>query len=153
MDLGKSDIYKQLNDSQEKFAYFSLAVAASAIAYALQKTEGRHLEWRLIPLALAVLCWLFSFYLGCMWLKSKSHVLYLNFQLLEVQEGLHAISGKDRESQQIGIKTLSELIAQISEKAAKNMSKHFSFLVWGVVFFVFWYVWELLVASHFITFK
>jgi hypothetical protein len=152
MSLTKSDIYKQLNDSQDKFAYFSLAVAASAIAYALQKTEGKCMAWSLLPLALAVLCWLFSFYLGCQWLKSKSHVLFLNYQLLEVQEGTHHLSGTNREKQQIGTETLSELMNNISEKAAKNLVRHFTLIILGVVCFIIWYVWELLKSSNLISY-
>lgn len=150
MSLTKTDIYKQLNDSQDKFAYFSLAVAASAIAYALQKTEGKLISWSLLPLALSVLSWLYSFFLGCQWLKSKSHVLYLNYQLLEVQEGTHNLTGTNREAQQIGIETLSSLMNKISDKAAKNLSRHLTLIILGVVFFVVWYVWEMLKTSNII---
>lgn len=148
MSLNKADIYKQLNESQDKFAYFSLAVAASAIAYALQKTEGKTIEWSLLPLALSVLSWLISFYLGCAWLKNKSHVLFLNYQLIEVQEGTHPMSGTNPQMQQIGIETLSKIMNDISEKSGRTLRRHFTFLVWGVISFIVWYVWELLKTSQ-----
>lgn len=62
----------------------------------------------------------------------------MNYQLLEVQEGTHQLSGTDKEKQQIGIETLSDLMNNISEKAAKKLVRHFTLIILGVVCFIIW---------------
>jgi len=59
------EIYKQHREAQNKYAYFLLAVAASAIALSLKRTTNLKITYSMIPLALAVLSWGFSFFCGC----------------------------------------------------------------------------------------
>jgi hypothetical protein len=59
------DLEKAHIASQEKYSYFLLAAAGAAIAFALQKTEHLSLSWWISPIAIALLCWISSFFFGC----------------------------------------------------------------------------------------
>lgn len=55
-----SDSIREINKahlaSADKYTYFLLAAAETAIGFAVQKTEGAKLSWSLLPVALAILC-------------------------------------------------------------------------------------------------
>ena len=59
------DIVKRMAEGQIKYAYFLLAVAMAAIAFAVQQTVGRAFEWPMVALAFAFCSWVCSFVAGC----------------------------------------------------------------------------------------
>ena len=58
------EMIRQHRTGQDKYSYFLLAVTASAVAFAVQKTDGLGITYSLIPLGAAVLLWGLSFYFG-----------------------------------------------------------------------------------------
>jgi len=87
------EAYRQLRVSQDKYIYFMLAAAASAIAYALTRAQDRLLSLFLIPWGVALLLWGLSFYFGCIHLMYVSSTLFANVELLKVQRGEHPEAG------------------------------------------------------------
>jgi hypothetical protein len=61
----KFSIESYLRTAKDKYTYFLLAASASAIAFSISQTREDALAWSQLPLAIAVLCWAFSFYFGC----------------------------------------------------------------------------------------
>jgi uncharacterized protein (DUF2336 family) len=55
-------VYNALRTAQEKYAYFLLAAAGAAIAFAVNQTHDAKLSWAQLPLAAAVLSWGCSFF-------------------------------------------------------------------------------------------
>ena len=141
------NLSKQLSDAQSKYTYFLLAIAASAIAFAIQRTTGRNLTWGMIPLGLAVICWAFSFFSGCRNRAYFSSTLYANLALLQIQNGtiptnplfpLEAINAAE------GIKKAAK-----DNSSMANLWGHLQFrlLVAGAVFFLAWHVIEMMYAK------
>ena len=58
------EMHKQHRTGQDKYIYFLLAVAASGIAFSVEKTTGLKLNWSMLPLGAAVILWAISFYFG-----------------------------------------------------------------------------------------
>ncbi len=80
-------LHGQLTAAQSKDAYFLLAAAASAIAWALNRTAGQPLTYTQVPLAIAVACWGLSFFFGCKYVAWLSAVLRANAALLAILQG------------------------------------------------------------------
>lgn len=59
-----NELYKSHSDGQRKYTYFLLAVSASVVAFAMQKTEGLKLTYSLIPLGMSIILFGISFYFG-----------------------------------------------------------------------------------------
>jgi hypothetical protein len=83
-----TEMWRQHRSSQDKYAYFLLAAAASGIAFAVQKSEGLELTWQLLPVALAVLAWGGSFHCGCQHLVWVHTSMYANYSMLLLERGL-----------------------------------------------------------------
>jgi hypothetical protein len=89
MDKAAEQIHKQLHESQSKYTYFLLAAAASGIAFAVQRTTGRQIDWSMLLLGLAVLSWAISFFAGCRNRQYFHSTLIANFNLILVENGEH----------------------------------------------------------------
>lgn len=59
-----SQLHSASIESQRRYTYLLIAVAASAIALTLKNTENELLNWYLIPVGVAAVCWGLSFYIG-----------------------------------------------------------------------------------------
>lgn len=88
-DRERLELYKQHRAGESKYTYFLLAAAASAIAFAVQKTSGFGLSWFQRPLAFAVLSWRISFYCGCQSVTLAQRGSYMNSQLFDIMDGVH----------------------------------------------------------------
>jgi hypothetical protein len=59
-----SDNKRELDKITANFTQFIIAANGALIAYAIKQAEDRPLEYKLIPLGLAILAWAISFYCG-----------------------------------------------------------------------------------------
>jgi len=83
------DIYLQHRTAHGKYTYFLMAVAASAVAFAIQKTNGLPLAWSHAPLGLSVIAFGVSFWCGAktqMWVMAATRA---NYDMLQLERGLH----------------------------------------------------------------
>lgn len=148
------DLHRRHTEAQNKYAYFLLAVTASIVAFAIQKTDGMVLSNSMIPLGIAMLCWIGSFYCGCQHLVWFQTVLRANYGLLQVREGVHPkqpINQEHKEAAILGIKDAIESNLDATEAYAISQ---FRLLVLGTAFFLIWYVFEMwlrTVATSIIT--
>jgi len=140
-----SELHKAHQAGQERLAYFLLAAAGAAVAFATQKTEGQMLSWWLVPLGLAVLCWAASFYFGCRAVAWSHTTMRREIYLLQAKETHAAFEGTDH------ARDLLDAHNKNLDKAILTMSSfstwQFRLLVSGGVLYCAWRVAELVRAT------
>lgn len=139
----KSNLSQQLAEAQSKYTYFLLAIAASGIALAVQRTTGHSLSWVLIPLGLAVASWGGSFWAGCQNRAYFSSTLYANLILLQVQDGSHPQVPRYPDAVAAAAEGVREAAEHNSSMANHWGKLQFRFLVLGAVFFITWHVIDM----------
>lgn len=139
----KSQMANQLHEAQAKYTYFLLAVAASAIAFAIQKTSGCHLDWSMLPLGLAVFSWAVSFFAGCRNRAYFSSTLYANLALLDLRDGSHPESPSHPDAVAAACEGVQRAAEQNSSSANFWGHLQFRLLVAGAVLFLTWHVLEM----------
>ena len=77
------ELYKQHRAGQDKYAYFLLAVAASAVGLVVQKTTGVGFHCSQLPLAVATGLWIMSFIFGCRHILLSQAALMANIVLIK----------------------------------------------------------------------
>ncbi len=140
------EVYRQYRTSQDKFAYFILAAAGTAIGFAIHRTEGMRLSWWMIPLGVAVLCWGVSFWAGCLHLQYMASSLYANMGLLKVQAGRHENLPPNPTPQvlKIAAQGIGDAIEFNGKKTASYAWLQFRSLLVGAVFFIAWHISTLI---------
>ena len=136
------EVYRQFRTSQDKYTYFLLAAAGTAIGFSVHRTEGMRLSWWMIPLGIGVLCWGVSFWAGCLHLQYMASSLYANIGLLKVQAGTHEHLPPNPTPlvRQIAAQGIGDAIASNSKKTAFYAWLQFRSLLAGAIFFIGWHI-------------
>ncbi len=140
---GVTELWRQHRTGQDKYTYFLLAAAASAVAFSVQKTEGIFISVQLIPVGIAVLFWGLSFYCGCknlIWIQIS---LFANYDLLQLRHGTHPEQPDHPQLIDAAIRGVSSALKENTSKAALYAVWQFRFLIGGALFFIGWHVWRL----------
>lgn len=111
------EIYNNLNTSQDKYTYFLLAAAITAIGFTITQTQNLVLKISEIPLAVSVVFWGLSFFFGCRNREYYNATLYGNFDLLKIRNGTHELTGDNLQLIQVGYEELLKIIKQQTKKA------------------------------------
>lgn len=138
-----NELWRQHRLGQDKYTYFLLAVSASAIAFAIQKTEGRAPALDLCVVGAAALCWGLSFYFGCKNLVWVQTALYTNFSLLQLQNGTHPKQPDSVDELFIAIEATRSATNSHVEKVRGYAIWQFRFLILGALLFIAWHVWSI----------
>ncbi|MDB5177462.1 MAG: hypothetical protein JWN75_1130 [Candidatus Saccharibacteria bacterium] len=138
-----SDLHKAHQNGQEKYTYFLLAAAGTAIGFAVQKTEGLRLSWWLLPVALATLCWSASFYFGCKNLDWVSTSIRANFSLLQLKQGSHPEQPPHPQLVDAAISGVSSALETNINKAGFYARWQFRMLIAGAILFIAWRIAEM----------
>lgn len=134
------EVYKQHREIQNKYTYFLLAVAASCIALSLKRTTDSKITYSMIPLALAVLSWGFSFFCGCCFLRYASGALAANFKLMATRKGEHPDVGNNPQAIAEASKILKKTMETKIKKTGSFSAWQFRWLILGALFFIAWHV-------------
>lgn len=137
------ELYKQHRAGQDKYTYFLLATAAAAIAFAVQKTEGLPISWWLLPVAFAILSWGVSFFYGCRHLNWAQTVLHANYNLLQLNQGVHPEQPPHPQLAQAAVRGVESALDFNVKKAQFYAVWQFRALVLGALFFISWRVVEM----------
>lgn len=148
MSDNATELYKLHRAGQDKYAYFLLAAAGAAIAFALSQTKGIALAATQIPLGIAVASWGGSFYAGCQHLHYVDSTLYTNAALIEVGRGTHPLAGNHPQAMQVGSQTLRKIIDEQSVKSHRWARAQFRLLIAGATIYIVWHVLEMYLRSQ-----
>jgi hypothetical protein len=136
-------LHNQLRSAQDKYTYFILAVAASAIGLSLQEVKDDAFSYSLIPLALANICWGVSFYLGCTVIQYVNSTLYSNSVYLQVKAGQHPETGRHPQMIEAASKGIMFAMQSNSERANSLAHWQFRLLISGALFYISWHLVEM----------
>ena len=131
-----------------KYTYFLLAAAASAIAFAVQKTEYAMLSWSLLPMAFAISAWSISFYCGCKNLEHVKTSIFANFSILSLQAGLHPQQPPHPEVLKAALEGANNARSTNINKAGGYAVWQFRFLLLGAGFFLIWHIIRIVIRTY-----
>lgn len=134
------ELHKQLKTAQEKYIYFLLAAAASAIGFAITQTKTEALTMSHIPLGIAVFSWVLSFYSGLKIIGFQNDYIVNNILYLQKNDELQKFPRT--------VETL-EFASQDKQRLIKDSDSRNKKLV----IYNFLQKWSLLVGSCFYIFS
>jgi len=133
-----SHLFGRLRESQGKYAYFLLAVAASAIALVVKQTADKGFQSNQIPLAAAVLCYGASFVCGCLQIEWGLDRLRTDAAVQAFDEGTY--TGKLGLKRAMNTEVLREVAAAQTRRGDGFSRWQFRLLISGAVFYLAWHV-------------
>jgi hypothetical protein len=146
-DSSLLELQKQHRTGQEKYTYFVLAAAASAIAFAVQKTDSLEVSWSMLPLGLAVLAWGMSFYFGCKNLNWVQAATFANYNLLCLKQGVHPQQPGHPQALQAALEGVTSALEANAERASFYGAWQFRLLIVGAALFLCWHTTRLVVRT------
>jgi hypothetical protein len=142
------EIQKQHRTGQDKYTYFLLAVTASAVAFAVQKTDDSKITYSLLPLGAAVLLWGLSFYFGVKHLLRVQTSIFANYNLLQLQKGVHPDQPFHPQLLEAAIQVVKSALEFNSNKLEFYGVWQFRFLIGGAILFLMWHVMEMALRTY-----
>lgn len=133
------ELRKQHQAGQDKYTYFLLAAAGAAIAFAVNRTDGLPLNWRLLPVAAAALCWASSFFFGCRALYWTQACASANYNLLSLQSGVHPEQPQRPEEVAAASSGVRKALVVNMRSAEFFTTWQFRSLIAGAVLFIAWH--------------
>ncbi|WP_146097337.1 hypothetical protein [Rhodoferax sp. TS-BS-61-7] len=141
--MNEVDLEKTHLAGRERYAYFLLAAAGAAVAFAIQKTESAILSWWISPVATAILCWGLSFFCGCKVVWWSQAILSSALNIAQAQSDKNLSEDQRRQSISDHRDALDPKLA----KATLYADLQIRLLFAGGVFFCLWRVAEIVRAS------
>lgn len=141
------ELHRQHREGQDKYSYFLLAAAGTAIGWALTRTENRALSSSMTALGIAVVCWGGSFWCGCRKLVYVDSFLYSNLELLAIESGTHPEVGADHRMVAAASEGARRGLARNSATGAGLSRWQFRLFVLGGVAYIAWHVIEMVLRS------
>lgn len=142
------ELWQQHRVGQDKYTYFLLAVSASAIAFAVQKTDGLKLTPDLYLAGEAVIIWGLSFYCGCKNLVWVQTALFANYSLVQLQNGVHPKQPDHPQLVAAAIEGVRSAVTTNINNAQSHAIWQFRFLILGALLFIGWHVWRICLNGH-----
>ncbi len=134
------EIYKQHRAAYDKYSYVLLAIAASAVGFAVQKSEGHVLSWSILPLGLSVFSFGLSFWCGVRTIQRVVATLGATYHLILLQTGKHRDQPRAGDPLD-GATSEVRGVADQSADDAKTFSQwQYRFLILGSVLFLAWHI-------------
>lgn len=139
-------LYSTNRASQEKFAYYMLAIGAAAIAFSVQLTFKQTLQYEQIPLAFAVVLWACSFYCGIQHLQRAELAMIINSIELRYVE---RIENKEAEASEEKMNHLKKSFNYHSLAGAKFRKLQVRCLIWGGMAFFIYHLTHMAVLTYY----
>lgn len=141
------ELYKIFDASEQKYTYYLLAIAASAIAFALYRTQDRGVQSGMIWLLIAVLLWGISFVCGCCRFHCQHYSMTLNLRYFLKSAGRINETPFD-DSDQLSIPIILERVKKLHKTESLLFRFQFYLLVTGSLSFIVWHVVEMVYRTH-----
>ena len=134
------EIYKQHRVAYDKYSYVLLAIAASAVGFAVQKSEGHILSWSILPLGLSVVSFGLSFWCGVRTIERVVANLGATYSLIQLQMGTHPDQPPEGDPL-VGAKSgVRRAATHIADQATTYTRWQYRFLILGSVLFLTWHI-------------
>jgi hypothetical protein len=140
---GIRELWLQHRAGQDKYTYFLLAITASAIAFAVQKTSDATFSWTLAPLGLAVLAWGGSFYCGCKNLIWVQSALMANYNFLQLRQGVHPQQPDHPALSEAAMRGTHSALNTNVDRAQPHALSQFRLAIAGALLFLAWHIVEI----------
>lgn len=140
---GIRELWLQHRAGQDKYTYFLLAITASAIAFAVQKTTDAVLAWTLAPLGLAVLAWGGSFYCGCKNMIWVQTALMANYNFLQLKNGVHPQQPDHPDIAGAALRGTHAAMNSNVDRAQSYAVSQFRLAIIGALLFLTWHIVEI----------
>ncbi len=138
-NVNQKELWKQIQTSQNKYTYFLMAIAASAIAFAFKQVDDRVMEYVLIPLGISIILWALSFYFGCEIIKLVHGEMFFKF---------HSNFKKTDDYKKTMVKMNEEESQETEFKLVEHINKlQLRFFIFGTIFYLVWQFIEMLVRT------
>jgi len=135
------ELAKQFKASQERYVYFLLAAAASAIGFAITQSKVEPLKWIHIPLGMSVLLWAISFISGLRFIEYTTSFIFQNQNYLAFKRELKSYTQVD------AAKLLIEFKTRMSKTNKKQLQKMKFYgntqsisLLFGALSYIVWHI-------------
>lgn len=139
----KLELYRTLNNSQDKYIYFMLAATITAIGFTITQTQSLKLDIMQIPVGLSLVCWGLSFWFGSLNRRYFNSTLYANFDLFRVQMGEHPEVGNHSGLIAAASEGIKAAMENNSTKADLYAKLQTSFFIYGAFFYICWHILEM----------
>ena len=137
------NLHSRHTESYNKYTYFLLAVTASAVAFAIQKTDNSPFSWSLLPLGISVVLWGASFACGTKNLILVHTALGANYGLLQLKKGVHPDQPDHPDYFDAAINGVTKALNQNVDTAQKYAIWQYRCLIVGALFFILWHLLEM----------
>lgn len=137
------ELYRKHAASMERRAYFLLAAAGAAIAFAVTRTSDAPWTDSMWIWAGAILCWALSFFCGLQHMGYISSTTYANMDLIRVESGRHRAIGNTPQLMAAASDGIRAAINTNSNRSSLYARLQFGLLVLGGAVFVAWHVYEM----------
>ena len=135
-----SDNKRELDKITANFTQFIIALNGALIAYAIKQVEGSQLEYKLIPLGLAIFSWAISFYCGITSIRK--------IMSARIMEEFRNTSSTLKEFPDLYKKATDDAI-KAGNLANKYHNKKYLFLYLGGVLYFVWQILEMTIKTIF----
>jgi len=139
----KIEVYRQINQSQEKLTYYIIALCVTAIGFSIIQSNDLTLTCYLIPLGIAVLSWSISVFYGIKSLKNRTNLQFENYELLRVEEGSHEVLDGNIQLIKPASKILNDNISSIQRKASFHTAIQHVLFYFGITAYLFWHILKM----------
>lgn len=134
------EIYKQHRAAYDKYSYVLLAIAASAVGFAVQKSEGHILSWSILPLGLSVVSFGLSFWCGVRTMERVVATLGATYNLILLQMGTHPDQPPEGDPL-VGAKSgVKSAVTENTDQATSFSRWQYRLLILGSVLFLTWHI-------------
>jgi len=142
------ELSKQFKAAQEKYIYFLLAVAASAIGYAITQAKVEPLQYIHISYGLSILFWALSFYSGLQFSEYAISQTFQNWNYLTFKRELKSYP-PDKAT------VLFTEFKKLFDKTHNNQNSKKEFwgklqsrsLLLGAIFYIAWHIARMINAT------
>ncbi len=138
------ELAKESKTSQQKYIYFLLAVAASAIGFAVTQSKIEPLAINHIPLGVSVSLWAISFYSGLQCIEYQISSSHLNWMYLASKRDASQVLGEGAEELISKIKVMTETGLEAKSEKMNMYGKRQSIsLLVGALFYICWHILKM----------
>lgn len=140
------ELARHYRTTQERYIYFQIAAAGSAIGFALTQSKLEPLQWLHFPLGVAVAMWAMSFIAGIRVIEYLGSVVFMNYDyLVKKRELLSYETGGVKGFEMLN--TLADSVMRVKQKRCAFWRRVQTWcLLLGALSYIVWHgirMWSL----------